>query len=176
MQRVRTQTLAVLAGVSLIGCSAAVPVVPPKAEPEPSRWETAVTIVGNVREASIDVLAAISDDAPCRAEWRRLAAEATDALQRKEAIWEANGPSPEQLIRALEAAARGRSLRIPEDRRAEALLGRIAPALDATRGCVQRGGLTMEEWVELEARGRRLDPDALDPIQQEAIERLRPVA
>ena len=88
--------------------------------------------------------------------------DATEALQRAQAILE--GAVARLSWDGPPVAARD-------------LLGRIAPALDATVGCVQRGGLTMEELVELEAAGRRPDSDAIDPVQQDAVERIgRPVA
>lgn len=162
----KTLPLAVLAAVPLIGCSA---LLDPLIEPGVTQFKNAYSLVETVREASIEVLAAITDDAPCRAEWRRLAADATDAMQRAQAIYENEvaRSAPYGLSAMVDAPARA----------ARDLVGRIAPALDATAGCVQRGGLTMEEWVELEAAGRRPTPDAIDPVQREAAARIgRPVA
>ena len=155
---------AVLAALSLVGCSAV-----PAPEPDgPSPIERATTLVETVREVSIEVLATISDDAACRAEWRRLAADATDTIQRSDEI----------MVGALRGADLDTLWWNGELREAagDALVGRIAPALDAVKGCVQRGGLTMEEWVELEARSRRQglnsQPDASDPVQKEALARI----
>ena len=149
--------LAVSAVVSLplVGCSAI-------ADAINAPFYRAYSAVEVVREVSIEVLAATPDDAPCRPEWRRLAADSTEALQRAQAIYE--GAIARLSFDGPPVAARD-------------LLGRIAPALDATVGCVQRGGLTMEEWVELEARGRRPDSGAIDPVQKDAVDRIgRPVA
>lgn len=131
-------------------------------------FEQAYSAVEIVREVSIEVLAALPDDAPCRPQWRRLAADATDTLQRARAIYESEVERSSYSVAALMDAP---------DRAARDLLGRIASSMDATVGCVQRGGLTMEEWVELEARGRRPDSGAIDPVQKDAVERMgRPVA
>lgn len=152
--------------LSAAGCAA---LLDPIVQPGVDAYEKAYNFVATVREASIEVLAAIGDDAPCRAEWRRLAADATEAVQRAQDIY--SGEVSASAVYGLEAGIRA------QDRARRILLGRIATALDATVGCVQRGGLTMEEWVELEARGRRPDPERIDPAQQDALGRIgRPVA
>ena len=155
-----------VAPLSLIGCSALVESI---AEPGLDQFRSSYSLVETVRETSMEVLAATPDEEPCRAEWRRLAADATDTMQRANAIYEneVNRAAPYGLSAMVDAQFRA----------ARYLRDRIAPALDATVGCVQRGGLTMEEWIELEAAGRRPDPDEIDPAQRDAVERIgRPVA
>ncbi len=156
----------------LIGCSGLVDSI---IEPGAAQFQRAVALVETVREASIEVLAAVADDAPCRAEWRRLAADATDTMQRAEAIYR------DEVQRALMSARdNSQALLAGADaqfRAARDVRNRIAPALDATLGCVERGGLTMEEWVELEAAGRRPDAGTVEPVQRDAAARIvRPVA
>ena len=160
----------------LVGCSA---VATEQVEAEPENIETpfsrARSIVEGIRESSLDVLAAVPDDAPCRPEWRRLAADATEALRRLPAIERSYAAA---LMEQLARVSRNRFYRPPYDpsrRAAGELLDPIRAAREAVVGCVERGGLTPEEWVELEAAGRRA-PDP-DPVQQNAVERIgRPVA
>lgn len=165
--------LPVLAALALAGCAA---LLAPIVQPGLDAYEDAYKLVETTREVSMEVLAAIPDDAPCRAEWRRLAADATDAMQRAESIYKTEVESA--VARSIGYGSLGLEAGVRAQGRArQILLGRIALALDETIGCVQRGGLTMEEWVEMEARGQRPDPDAINPTQQDAIGRLsRPVA
>lgn len=73
-----TLALALLAAFPLVGCSA----VSRKRRAPRKRTKKHTLCSKSYAKRRFDVLAATPDDTPCRAEWRRLAAEATDTLQR----------------------------------------------------------------------------------------------
>lgn len=172
--------------------------------------ETTVTGIWVVREAAVHVLAITADDAPCRQEWRQLAARGTEALWPYVADWStataettsaaaagrvaaavAERVADEEIARAMlaeeskndpfsrieELSARDRDIlegNETTDRSlnlAESLSAGIAPAISQTGGCVERGGLTWEEWVEAEAAGKA--PAKPPAEQDEALETVR---
>jgi len=182
-----------------------------KAAREAEREAATELLVGTVsgiwvvRDAAVQVLAITAAAGPCRKEWRRLAARATETLWPYVADWSA--ATAETTVAAVGdkvAAAvadivaeeadveeglgelRQRyglpleeRLAALEDRAtadlASALAEDLASGLDdlisEVIGCVERGGLTWEEWVEAEAAGKA---PANPPAEQgEAVERVR---
>lgn len=166
-----------------------------------------------VRGAAVEVLAATPRDAPCRKEWRRLAARATEALWPYVTDWttataetataavgeaiaaivadnavghaaeyqvlldemeDIGGSSAVRDLPTVEEQLSGLEAQETTDlslELAEKLASSTALPYGEAIGCVERGGLTWEEWVEAEAAGEL--PVKPLPEQDEAVETLR---
>ena len=174
--------------------------------------EATVSGIWVVRDAAVHVLSTTPDDAPCRKDWRRLAARATEALWPYVTDWStataettiaavserlaaavadktaAEAMKAESFRAEMEDLLPGRKSLLPsvekqlaavEDRETTALAFDLAEKLSSgigspfseTVGCVERGGLTWEEWVEAEAAGKA--PATPPANQDEAARTIR---
>ncbi len=181
-----------------------------RAESAATLLEATITGVWVVREAAVQVLARTPGDAPCREEWRQLAARGTEVLWPYVADWSkataetasaaAAGKVAAAVADRVAEVAESRAIAAEESKGSlfsrieelsahdrgileanetadrsltlvESLSAGVRRAISETVGCVERGGLTWEEWVEAEAAGK--GPARPPAEQEEALETVR---